>query len=329
MSIGLSLRNSNPELFRYGAFQAFRQSERLYSDFFSGTYAESIDKGFQVDELPGAIKIVPICLAIWVDGSCINSSMTRKVVPIYMFVLNNLKLVPHMLGYVPSELPYNVQEIVTMLNKAGVRAASHQEHVIRLAKRMSVRRFVLQLLKPIFDVQDKSQDEFSITCQIGKGVLKRLIRARFVLTTILLDNVEAPDFSGINSKRCRCCNEKNLGNIYYRESEMAAERDIEDHIDSSSLYESNEEKRILKIALKNLGLRSKVTKSSVKRKINSKNNTEQERITSKINDKIAKESKKKLNQKIATDGLLAGSNDLIEECTILHILPGEYLNSIS
>ena len=56
-------------------------------------------------------------LAIWVDKSPLNSSMTRKATPVMMFIMNDKTRTPFRIGFAPDDFGSNADFLEALLAK--------------------------------------------------------------------------------------------------------------------------------------------------------------------------------------------------------------------
>ena len=207
------------------------ESIRVYNAFNSSKYAIDLQKWVNVLCLESFCKPLVLYLAIWVDKSPLNSSMTRKATPVMMFIMNDKTRTPYRIGFAPDDFGNNADFLEALLKKQSVsKAAGVLTDVVKDYKRQGLIDYLTFACKDFLEevVACKGMD-----VQVGVGENKAFFRVFPVVSHFITDNMQAIELCSVNKEHCRMCQPTAgidfsffpIGNDRWRK------RDIEQHKD--------------------------------------------------------------------------------------------------
>ena len=202
---------ADPKFFFSEYTEQFNSSrERVIGDFASAECFRLLCKHVQDDKsLP--INTVPLCIAISLDKTTLNSSRSRSETPVPFLIYNlsgdteRKSFKCEFIGYAPS-LPESKNCLDSHLSETS-HVKKHKKIAIKRAERQALLGFLGQLLKPLVDSRSRG-----LTFQVGNSSGKKLINVVPFLVAIIGDNEGSSQIAGVSTSkrlfRCRVCTQQ-------------------------------------------------------------------------------------------------------------------------
>ena len=120
---------SNPSYFASKFIMLKRNSIRVFGDFQSGECFKMLDA--KIKSLHGH-NAVPLCFAISLDETTMNTTRSRSEVPVTIMIYNlsgdveRTSFKCELLGYAPKDLHENINELVEVLKRNGITSAKQR-----------------------------------------------------------------------------------------------------------------------------------------------------------------------------------------------------------
>jgi hypothetical protein len=147
---------------------------RVFRSFGSGLYAEEMQKFLNEFVSDSHSKVLVVNLAVWLDKSPMNNSMSRSLTPVVMMVMNDLTNTPITIGYAPDKLPMEESILQVLLEKGKItNSVSNKEEILKEARRDAEWNFINSIFEPFLDKVIKN---VGVDVQVGYGSKKRFYR---------------------------------------------------------------------------------------------------------------------------------------------------------
>jgi hypothetical protein len=182
--------------------------ERIYTDWSSSKYACDIQEVVR----GGDFVCTPLVLyvSIFVDGGVMNSSQTRKAVPVTIAIQNVRKeKFQSLIGFVPEESTLSEEILDGLLETKGYNKTS-REFILQYAHRQRLWDYLHGVFTPFLERQNTNN---GYDVQIGTGMNKKYYKVFVVFTNFLGDCPQMHDLTSVTRSGCHLCMAKNFANF--------------------------------------------------------------------------------------------------------------------
>lgn len=226
-----SLLEGDPDMFADRPYPQPNPRNHQYSYFSSGKLFKSL-----YDSTLGKFgpEAVPLCIAISLDSSTINSSRNRSECPVLFSILNfNSTASYSLIGYAPTTLPYSDAEISCAMSKCNF-VPSRQKKLIPYLKRKIKLAYLDDILRPLLELATTG-----FAALIGTGPKAKSCVLVPYLCMIVGDSEELGRLSGQRGKvGCRLCTSTNI-HIY--DPEMLGRHVLRSDVESDRIISAGED----------------------------------------------------------------------------------------
>ena len=182
--------------------------ERIYTDWSTSKYACEIQEVIR----NGDFERTPLVLyvSIFVDGGVMNSSQTRKAVPVTIAIQNIRKeKFQSLIGFVPEDSCVSRDVLDGLLEEKGYNKTS-RDFILQYAHRQRLWDYLNGIFTPFLQRQDDSN---GFDVQVGTGTNKKFYKVFVVFTNFLGDCPQMHDLTSVTRTGCHLCMSKNFANF--------------------------------------------------------------------------------------------------------------------
>ena len=161
---------------------------------------------------------MPLCIAVSLDKTTLNSSRSRTATPVTVMIYNlsgdseKKSFGCEFAGYVP-DLPESKHRLDAVLSEQGGKYKYARKAAIAQAEYEALLSYLAQLLKPL----KKCQSEGGFRVQVGNSYGKFEINAIPYVVAIIGDNEGSSHIAGVSTSkthnRCRICTKQDCSSF--------------------------------------------------------------------------------------------------------------------
>ncbi len=187
-----------------------RNSTRVFDEFKSGECFRMLDEKIKFLHSQNS---VPICFAISLDETTMNTTRSRPEIPVTIMIYNlsgdvdRTSFKCEILGYAPTNCGENMNELVAILKRNGIVSATQRKKIIQCTRIKMLTDFLFDMLQPILPLQHTG-----FAASVGHGVDAKTFQMFPFLCGFIGDNKGLEQLVGISSQKkfhkCRMCMSK-------------------------------------------------------------------------------------------------------------------------